>query len=212
MKNLSRIFRFVHIDKPKLALYMLFALLSAFFSMLTLGMLSPFMQLIINGKNDVPIDSKAVGSLVKYIQHLRDTESPMYALTAVCIFIIFCNLLSNVFRYLSSYISTPVRNEVLSSFRIQLYEKILKLPMGYFSEQKKGDLMSRMIGDIGEIQGTVVAATEGLIKDPITILFYIGYMVYLSPMLSMALLLLLPVTALIIGRVGKSLKKTKCRL
>jgi ATP-binding cassette, subfamily B, bacterial MsbA len=69
MKNLSRIFRFVHIDKPKLALYMLFALLSAFFSMLTLGMLSPFMQLIINGKNDVPIDSKAVGSLVKYIQH-----------------------------------------------------------------------------------------------------------------------------------------------
>ncbi len=190
-----------------LALYMFLALLSTFFSMLTLGMLSPFMQLIINGENKVPIDSKAVGSLVGYIQHLRDSKSPMYALTAVCIFIIICNLLSNIFRYLSSYISTPVRNEILSGLRVRLYDKILKLPMGYFSEQKKGDLMSRMIGDIGEIQGTVIAATEGLIKDPLTMLGYIIYMVYLSPMLSMALLLLLPATALIIGRIGKSLKK-----
>ncbi len=190
-----------------LALYMFFTLLSAFFSMLTLGMLSPFMQLIINGKNEVPIDSKAVGSLVDYIQYLRDTESPMYALGMVCVFIIGCNLLSNTFRYLSSFISTPVRNEILSSFRIQLYEKILKLPMGYFSEQRKGDLMSRMIGDIGEIQATVVAATEGLIKDPVTILAYIAYMIYLSPKLSLALLFLLPVTALIIGRIGKKLKK-----
>lgn len=189
-----------------LALYMLFALLSAFFSMVTLGMLSPFMQLIINGNNNVPINSKAVGSLVEYIQHLRDSKSPMYALGVVCIFIVSCNLLSNFFRYLSSYISTPIRNEILSSLRIKLYEKVLKLPMGYFSEQKKGDLMSRMIGDIGEIQGTVIAATEGLIKDPLTIIGYIAYMIYLSPMLSLALLLLLPVTALIIGRVGKSLK------
>ncbi len=207
MKNFFRIFRFVHINKPMLALYMFFSLLSAVFSMLTLGMLSPFMQLIINGKNDVPIDSKAVGSLVDYIQYLRDAKSPMYALGVVCVFIITCNLLSNIFRYLSSYISTPLRNEILASFRVQLYEKILKLPMGYFSEQKKGDLMSRMIGDIGEIQATVIAATEGLIKDPITIIGYITYMIYLSPMLSLALLLLLPVTALIIGRVGKSLKK-----
>ena len=207
MKSFFRIFRFVRIDKGKLALYMFFALLSTFFSMITLGMLSPFMQLIINGENNVPINSKAVGSLIGYIQHLRDTKSPLYALTVVCIFIIICNLLSNIFRYLSSYISTPVRNEILFSFRVKLYDKILKLPMAYFSEQKKGDLMSRMTGDIGEIQATVIAATEGLIKDPITIIGYIIYLVYLSPMLSLALLLLLPVTALIIGRVGKSLKK-----
>ncbi len=186
---------------------MSFALLATFFSMITLGMLSPFMQLIINGNNNVPIDSKAVGSLVGYIQHVRDVKSPLYALTMVCVFIVVCNLVSNVFRYLSSYISIPVRNEILSGLRGQLYDKILKLPMGYFSEQKKGDLMSRMMGDINEIQATIISATEGLIKDPITILGYIVYMVYLSPILSLALLLLLPVTALIIGRVGKSLKR-----
>jgi ATP-binding cassette, subfamily B, bacterial MsbA len=207
MKGFFRIFTFVKINKPILALYMLFALLSSFFSLITLGMVSPFMQIIINGNDATRIDSKAVGSLLPYIQHLRDNQGPLYALGVVCFFILGGNLLSNIFRYLGSYIYTPVRNEILSGLRIKLYDKVLRLPMSYFSEQKKGDLMSRMTSDIGEIQATVISATEGLIKDPITILAYIAYMVYLSPILSMALLLLLPITALIIGRVGKSLKK-----
>ncbi|MFT3683152.1 MAG: ABC transporter ATP-binding protein [Ferruginibacter sp.] len=207
MKSLFKVFRYIEINKPKLAFYIFCSLLATFFSMTALGMLSPFMQLIINGENKVPIDSKAVGGLIDYIQYLRDTKSPMYALGVVCIIILFSNLLSNVFRYLSYYISTPVRNEILSSFRIRLYDKILKLPIGYFSEQRKGDLMNRMIGDIGEIQATVISAMEGLIKDPLTILSYLIYMIYLSPMLSLALLILLPVTAFIIGRVGKRLKR-----
>jgi ATP-binding cassette, subfamily B, bacterial MsbA len=207
MKQFFRIFRYIHINKGKLVFYIACSLLATFFSMTALGMLSPFMQLIINGDNNVPIDSKAVGGLVNYIQHLRDTQSPLFALGVVCVIILASNFVSNCFRYLSYYISTPVRNEILSSFRIRLYEKILQLPLGYFSEQKKGDLMNRMIGDVGEIQGTVVSAMEGLIKDPLTILSYLIYMIYLSPMLSLALLVLLPVTAFIIGRVSKKLKK-----
>lgn len=164
------------------------------------------MQLIINGKNDVQIDSKAVGGLVHYIQYLRDSKSPLFALAAVCVIILASNLISNLFRYLSYYISTPVRNNVLSSFRLKLYGKILQLPMAYFSDQKKGDLMSRMIGDVWEIQSSVVTTMEGLIKDPLTIIFYLIYMIYLSPMLSLALLVLLPVTALIIGRISRKLK------
>lgn len=207
MKNFFRIFRYVHINKGKLAFYILCSLLATFFSTLTLGMLSPFMQLIINGDNKMPIDSKAVGSFVNYIEHLRDTKSPLFALGVVCGIIALCNLVSNSFRYLSYYISTPVRNEILSGFRIELYKKILRLPPGYFSEQRKGDLMNRMIGDISEIQSTVVSTMEGLIKDPLTIAGYIIYMVYLSPSLSLALLILLPITAFIIGRVGKRLKR-----
>lgn len=206
MKNFFRIFKYIQIEKGKLFFYISCSLLATFFSMASLGMLSPFMQLIINGDNKAPIDSKAVGGLINFIQQLRDTHSPLYALGAVCILIICCNLLSNIFRYLSYYISTPVRNEILSSFRTRLYGKILNLPIGYFTEQKKGDLMSRMIGDIGEIQSSIIMAMEGLIKDPLTILSYLAYMIYLSPMLSMALLILLPVTALIIGRLSKKLK------
>lgn len=206
MKQVFRIFKYVEIPKAKLAFYITCSLLATFFSLISLGMLSPFMQLIIDGKNDVPIESKAVGSLVHYIQYLRDNKSPLFALGAVCIIILVSNLVSNLFRYLSYYISTPVRNNVLSSFRLKLYSKILQLPMAYFSDQKKGDLMSRMMGDVWEIQSSVVTTMEGLIKDPLTIIFYLFYMIYLSPMLSLALLVLLPVTALIIGRVSRKLK------
>jgi ATP-binding cassette, subfamily B, bacterial MsbA len=207
MKNLLRIFKYIEIPKGKLAFYITCSLLATFFSAASLGMLSPFMQLIIYGDNKLPIDSKAVGGLINYIQHLRDTRSPLFALGIVCLIILTSNLLSNIFRYLSYYISTPVRNDILSAFRTRLYDKILKLPLGFYTEQKKGDLMNRMIGDIGEIQSSIVMAMEGLIKDPLTILGYLIYMVYLSPMLSMALLVLLPVTALIIGRLSKRLKK-----
>ena len=207
MNNFFRIFKYIEIPKGKLAFYISCSLLATFFSAASLGMLSPFMQLIINGDSKVPIDSKAVGGLIKYIQYLRDTKSPLFALGVVCIIIVTSNILSNTFRYLSYYISTPVRNDILSGFRIRMYDKILQLPMGFFTEQKKGDLMSRMIGDIGEIQSSIVQAMEGLIKDPLTILSYLIYMIYISPMLSMALLVLLPVTALIIGRLSKRLKK-----
>ena len=161
-----------------MAFYIACSLLATFFSAASLGMLSPFMQLIINGDSKLPIDSKAVGGLIKTIQHLRDTKSPMYALGTVCVIIVLSNLLSNTFRYLSYYISTPVRNEILAGFRTRLYDNILKLPMSFFTEQKKGDLMNRMIGDIGEIQSSIVMALEGLIKDPLTILSYLIYMVY----------------------------------
>lgn len=207
MKNLLRIFKYIEIPKGKLAFYILCSLLATFFSAASLGMLSPFMQLIINGESNLPIDSKAVGGLIKYIEELRDAHSPLFALGIVCVIIVCSNVLSNVFRYLSYYISTPVRNDILSDFRVKLYDKILKLPMGFFTEQKKGDLMNRMIGDIGEIQSSIVMAMEGLIKDPLTILSYLIYMVYLSPKLSLALLVLLPVTAIIIGRLSKRLKR-----
>ena len=207
MKNFFRIFKYIEIPKGKLAFYISCSLLATFFSAASLGMLSPFMQLIINGDSKVPINSKAVGGLINYIQYLRDSRSPLFALGVVCIIIVASNILSNTFRYLSYYISTPVRNNILSGFRIRLYDKILQLPMGFFTEQKKGDLMNRMIGDIGEIQSSIVQAMEGLIKDPLTILSYLIYMIYISPMLSMALLVLLPVTALIIGRLSKHLKK-----
>ena len=181
--------------------------MATFFAIGSLGMLSPFLQLIIYGDNKLPIESKAVGGLINYIEYLRDSKSPLFALGMVCLIIVMSNLLSNIFRYLSYYISTPVRNDVLSGFRTKLYNKILKLPISFYTDQRKGDLMNRMIGDVGEIQSSIVMAMEGLIKDPLTIIAFLIYMVYLSPVLSLALLVLLPVTALIIGRLSKKLKR-----
>jgi ATP-binding cassette, subfamily B, bacterial MsbA len=207
MKQFFRIFKYIEINKGVLAFYMFCSLMATLFSMTALGMLSPFMQLIINGDNNVPINSRAAGFLVSHIQNLRDTRGPLLALGVVCGIIFTSNLISNLFRYLSVYVSTPVRNNILSAFRMRLYKKILQLPLRYFSSQKKGDIISRMTWDIGEIQASVISAMEGLIKEPLTIIGYVAYMFYLSPVLSLALLILLPVTAIIIGRIGRQLKK-----
>jgi len=150
--------------------------------------------------------SASTGFLKKYFQDIINKDK-LQGLLIVCLIIVAATLLKNIFLYLSFYLSTPVRNNILSSFRLRLYDKILKLPISFYSEQRKGDIMSRMMGDVGEIQGSIIMAMEGLIKDPLTILAFLIYMVYLSPPLSLFLLVLLPATALIIGRVSKRLKK-----
>lgn len=88
-----------------------------------------------------------------------------------------------------------------------MYSKVLSLPVGYFSEQRKGDIMSRMTNDVGQVESSIVNALEGMIKDPIMVLSYLSAMIWLSPSLSVFLLVLLPVTAFIIGRISRTLKK-----
>ncbi|MEO6722760.1 MAG: ABC transporter ATP-binding protein [Ferruginibacter sp.] len=208
MKNFLRIFKYIHIPKSKLALYIIYTLLATVFSILSIGMLSPFMDIIFNAHSIATINpqSNSVGQLKNFLQPIIEKDK-LNGLAIICIIIATATLLKNIFLYLSYYISTPVRNEILSSFRLRLYDKILKLPVSYFTTQKKGDVMSRMIGDIGEIQSSIVQALEGLIKDPLTILGFLAYMVYVSPKLSLFLLVLLPLTALIIGKISKKLKK-----
>ena len=207
MNNFLRIFKYIHIPKNKLILYFFYTLMATVFSLLSIGMLSPFMNIIFDKEStQLVAQSSSTGFLKTYFQGIINRDK-LTGLLIVCVIIVAATLLKNTFLYLSFYLSTPVRNNILSSFRIRLYDKILKLPISFYTEQRKGDIMSRMMGDIGEIQNSVVLALEGLIKDPLTILAFLFYMVYLSPALSLFLVVLLPVTALIIGRVSKRLKK-----
>lgn len=207
MNNFFRIFRYIHIPPRKLTLYVLFTLLGTLFSLLSIGMLGPFMNILFGADTpNLPQRGGMVEAAKHYVESLARTDKSK-ALALVCLIIASATLLKNIFLYLSLYISTPVRNRILSGFRTKLYDKILQLPISFYSEQRKGDIMNRMIGDVGEVQGSIVMALEGLIKDPLTIIAFLGYLVYLSPQLSLFLLVLLPVTALIIGRISKRLKK-----
>jgi subfamily B ATP-binding cassette protein MsbA len=211
IKNILRIFKYIKFPKKKLALYLLLTLLATVFSVISLSMLSPFMNIIF--KMNSPVNGGGTGSfaiiapVTDYLQQLANEHKEIYALGITCIFIIISIVLKNVFLYLSYYVSVPVRSSITSSFRIRLYQKILDLPVSFFTDQKKGDLMSRMVGDIGEVDSSIVTTLEGLIKDPLTILAYLTFMIFISPYLSLVLLVLLPVTALLIGRISKSLKK-----
>lgn len=203
-----RIFKYIHIPRKKLALYLFFTILATLFSLLSINALAPFMNIIFKTDSSIPgIKAKSLGRFNDFFQLLINDHGSLYALGVICLLMIVSILLKNLFVYLSLYISTPVRSQILADFRLRLYSKILQLPVGFFTEQKKGDLMSRMTGDINEVQGSIFTALEGLVKDPLIIISFLISMILLSPHLSLFLLLFLPITALFIGKISKRLKK-----
>lgn len=213
MKRFERIFKYIGAYKGKLVTYVICTLLGTLFGVFSLAMLSPFMSLIFGGASPVSaetIKTNAIGGyLSSFLNNViaSEKDGKLVALAIICGFIVITTLLKNLFIYLSNYISAPIRSAVTTRFRNDLYEKILVLPVGYFTEKRKGDIISRMTNDVGEIEGSIVSTLEGLIKDPLTILTNLAYMIYLSPMLSLFLLVLLPATAFVIGRISRTLKR-----
>lgn len=125
----------------------------------------------------------------------------------VCLLIIISIFLKNLFLYLSYRAMGPIKNGIVTRFRVDLYNKILELPIGYFTERRKGDLMSRITTDVGEVEGSVVGTLEGWVRDPLTIIIYLCVLFYFSPLLTSIILLCIPVMGLVIGRITRSLRK-----
>jgi ATP-binding cassette, subfamily B, bacterial MsbA len=214
MKRFSTILKYLSDQKAYVALYFILNLLSVLFSLVSLTMLVPFLQLLFGKEKMVEqmphlaFSSSSVLDYIKYVLGIliRD-HGPVYALGAICIIIILSIFLKNLFLYLSLRILGPMRNRVLNRLRSDLYAKILDLPLGFFTEQRKGDLISRMSNDINEIEWSVISTLEGVFREPLTILVILATLVFLSPPLSLFLFVLLPLTGFIIGRVSRSLKK-----
>jgi subfamily B ATP-binding cassette protein MsbA len=182
--------------------------------MVSLAMLAPFLKLLFNRENLVltaPDTILSASDLLTYLLYQISTliveKGAEAALFFICIVIVLSVLFKNLFLYLSYRILAPMRNGVLTRLRGDLYDKVLQLPVGFFTEQRKGDLISRMSNDANEVEWSVMMALEVLIKEPLNILFYLIMMVIISPQLSIFLLVFLPVMGLIIGRVSRSLKK-----
>lgn len=213
MKRFERIFKYVGVYKGKLVWYVICTILGTIFGIFSIAMLSPFLSLIVgdpdkaNATKDAIESNAATHYVSDFLNSIIQQHGKIYALAVICLFIIVATLLKNLFIYLSNLISAPIRSAITTKLRNELYEKILVLPVGYFTDQKKGDIMSRMTNDVLEIESSVVSTLEGLIKDPLTIIGYLICMVVLSPMLSLFLLILLPLTAFFIGRISRTLKR-----
>jgi subfamily B ATP-binding cassette protein MsbA len=178
-------------------------------------MLMPFFNLIFLGKSDVLDQVNKQGNsdslqwLTNFIQNLAQqfNDNKFSLLLIICAFILTSILLKNLFLYLSYYVLNPLKNTVVTKLRQEVYDKILRLPIGFFTEKRKGDIMSRMTTDIGEVETSVVGTLEGWVRDPLQIIFCIAYLFYLSVQLTLFMLLLLPIMGFVIGRIGRSLKK-----
>jgi len=142
---------------------------------------------------------------------LQTPNGDIKGLAVICILIVSFIVLKNIFLYLAIYFLTPVRNLVVNDMRTKMYKKILVLPIGYFNEQKKGDIMSRLTNDLTDVESSVINLLETLFREPVTIILFFTYMVILSPQLTFFLILFLPISGLLIGRIGRSLKRQSTR-
>jgi ATP-binding cassette, subfamily B, bacterial MsbA len=214
MKRFATVLKYLKDQKRYVVLYFLVNLLSILFSLVSLTMLVPFLQLLFGKEKMVeqmPHLTFSASSVLDYIKYvlgiLIREHGPVYALGAICIIIIVSIFLKNFFLYLSYRVMGPMRNRVLTRLRADLFSKILDLPLGFFTEQRKGDLISRMSNDINDIEWSVISTLEGIFREPLTILVILATLVFLSPPLSIFLFVLLPLTGFIIGRVSRSLRK-----
>ena len=210
MKQYSRIFQYLKAYKGKIILYFLFTLLSIVFSIVSVSMLMPFLQLIFTGDQPT-VTSGSKNAVIQWINtfitNLKDTEGKIPALGFICLLMISSIILKNLFVYLSYYVLNPLKNRIVNKLREDLYDKVLRLPIGFFNEKRKGDLMSRMSNDVGEVEGSVVGTLEGWIRDPMTIIITLIVLFTISVQLTLFILVIIPLLGLVIGRITKSLKK-----
>lgn len=209
-------------------LNIVFNILSAIFNLVTLLLFIPFLKLIFrDGNAEIiapvkPVLDTSDGVLNGYksfIASYSDYAMNDYLFSAgktngllyFCLFILALFFLKNLTRYLAMYYLAIIRNGVVMNLRKQLYEKLISLPVGYFTNERKGDLISRLTNDVTEIEVSVMSSLELIFREPFTITIFLISMVVISPGLTLFSLILMPVSALIISRVGRSLKRTSAK-
>lgn len=210
MKNISRVLRYLADYKGKVALYFLCSILSALFATATLAMLGPVLQVLFKG-DGAPTAVKRTDLLGKFTSYINEqtlTHSKLDVLLFICIAVVIFTLLKNLFFYLSAYLLNPIRNAVLRRLRNDMFVKMLSLPIGFFTEERKGDLVSRMTNDVNEVELSIMGTLEAFIREPLNIIFSLVYMLMISIPLTLFMLLVLPLAGLVIGRIGRSLRKS----
>jgi ABC-type multidrug transport system fused ATPase/permease subunit len=191
-------------------------ILMVLFSVISIPVLIPFLQLLLETNAPVKeyVKPEAIHTVADIsnwfyynLNHIIASQGKERALIVVCICITVTFFFSNLFRYLSLFFINPMRNGIVRDIRKQLFEKTLELPLGYFSNERKGDLISRVTSDVQEIEWSILNVLEAIVREPLTIVGSLGFMIYISPQLTGFVFLLLILTAGIIGGIGKSLKK-----
>jgi ATP-binding cassette, subfamily B, bacterial MsbA len=184
--------------------------------MVSLAMLVPFLNLLF-GKDELlrtnpgfQFTKEGISLYYKYYLSsivISHENNKMWALGFICIAVLASILLKNVFLFISRYILHPLRNGIIRQLRADVFNKLMDLPIGFFTNERKGDVMARLTNDVKEVEDSIMSVMDLLFSTPFTILFYLIFMLTLSVKLCLILFILLPIAGLIIGRITKSLKK-----
>ena len=209
--------RLVHYIKPywfSVLMNIVFNILSIVFSLFSFSMVVPFLNLLFNPRNLVLVKpdfalntDTLLQTLNYYISQLITYYGHRTALIFICIMLVIAFFLRNLTTYFALYFMVGARAGTIKDIRNDLYKKIMILPLSFYSHHKKGDIMARITTDVQEIEVSIISYLDVFIKSPLTIIAYFAYMVGVSWRLTLFVILLLPIGGLIIGWIGKSLKK-----
>ncbi|MGX7666867.1 ABC transporter ATP-binding protein [Flavobacterium pedocola] len=215
-RNLKKIIPFALAYKKDVVLNIGYNVLYAFFSTLMMISIMPTLNVLFKQTERVEIkpvytgisDLKQYGQdLFNYnITKISDEHGVQNTLLLVIGIVIVTAFLKNIFNYLASRHISRLRNGVLRDLRRKLYDTIINLPISHYSDKRKGDVMTRMLGDVGEVQNSFFQILELIVREPLTIIFSIATMFVISSKLTLFVFVFIPVSGLIISRIGKSLK------
>jgi subfamily B ATP-binding cassette protein MsbA len=189
-------------------------ILGAFFSLFSITLLMPFLAILF-GSQELVLEKPTIGistsSMLDYFYYHMSKiiidSGETKALLFVSIFILTMIFFKNLFTFLANYFVAPLRNGIVKDIRNNIFNKSLNLHIGYFSEERKGDIISRMTTDVQEFEWSAISSVDMFIRNPILIIVFLGSLIYISPTLTLIILVLLPISGYLIARVGKSLRK-----
>ncbi|WP_177765957.1 ABC transporter ATP-binding protein [Flavobacterium sp. I3-2] len=214
--NLKKIIPYTKKYKRNVVLNIFFNVLYALFSTIGMVFIFPVMQVLFADGEKVTKYPKytgfidAIGNwqeyLFYYVNEYSNKYGVYYGLMITVSLVLITFLLKNLSNYFALQNITKLKNGVLRDLREKMYNKIVSLPVSYYSEKRKGDVMSRMLSDINEVQSSFFLILELIIKEPLTILFSLGFMFYTSWKLTLFVFIFMPISALIITKIGKTLK------
>jgi len=212
----KRVLKYVFHYKKYFSLNIFFSVLYAFFSAVAFLSLMPMLEVLFNGtdntikKPSMEISNNLGDFIENWLNYQvssfasNDNQKAILFVVGIVIILFF---LKNVSNYFALFFSTLIRNGVIKDLKKNIYEKIVVLPLEYFSKNKKGDLISRMSSDVNEVQNSFLSIIEIFIRDPLTIIFTLGAMFIISYKLTVFVIIFIPFSGFIISFIGKTLKK-----
>lgn len=217
MKKTHNFRRILHYVKPywfSVLMNVVFNILAILFSLFSFSMIVPFLNLLFNPdalttvKPDFAFDTDSMLSLLDYyVSYIIIQKGQAAALIFICLLLVVAFFLRNLTTYLALYFMVGVRANTIQDIRNDLYRKMMILPLSFYSKNKKGDIMARITTDVQEIEVSIISYLDVFIKSPLTIVAYFAYMLGVSWKLTLFVIVLLPFAGIIIGKIGKSLKK-----
>jgi subfamily B ATP-binding cassette protein MsbA len=216
MKTYWRIISYARPYRAQIALYILCTFLAVLFAGITFAMIQPLLEMLFyktaaTQAGDAHEFSFSVAHLRAWIgaqaQHVQKQYGQSQALLYVILFLVLLNFAGNIFRFFSSFLLGTIRTRVVEKIREHVFDRVIGLHIAYVEGERKGDIMTKVTSDVSEVENSVVVTFESVIRDPLQILVFLVIMLYQSWELTLFMFAVLPVAAIVIGRIAKSLKK-----